>query len=317
MPPIDGTAFYRRDASAGIVRLDGETMGTNWSAQIAAPPDGAAAAIAAELGAVIASMSHWVPDSAVSRFNDGAIGEWATLPADLTQVIDCALAVARASGGAFDPAIGVLADLWGFGPPGPIDRAPTSAEVAQAHYGLGAIERDDHRTRRTRPVRIDLSGIAKGHAVDRLASGLERLGARDFLIEIGGEFVGRGIRPDGQPWWVELEDPPGMAFPALRIALHGVAVATSGNYRRYVDAGGRRLGHTIDPRTGRPIASGITSVSVIAADCMTADAWATALTVLGPDEGMRIAQREGLATRLVLSGGDELLSPALQAMLDG
>jgi len=139
-----------------------------------------------------------------------------------------------------------------------------------------------------------------------VAATLAQLGIVHALVEIGGELVGFGVRPDGQPWWVDLETPPGVAVAPLRIALHGLAVATSGDSRR-----GR---HTIDPRTGRPIDNGVVSVSVIAADALTADAWATALTVLGP-AGDALAAAQGIAARIVTATGGEVLTPALAAML--
>jgi thiamine biosynthesis lipoprotein len=262
------------------------------------------------------ALSQWEPRSALSALNRAPVGEWIAIAPDLARVIDAGLAIAAASDGAFDIAGGALADLWGFGPPGPRSTIPRDDEIAdaRAHSG-GGIERDGDRARRTGDVALDLSGIGKGHAVDALAAALSEHGVRDFLVEIGGEFVGCGIRPDAQPWWVELENPPGIDLPPLRIATHGIAVATSGDYRRFVRDGARRLGHTIDPRTGRPVDNGVVSVSVIAADCMTADGWATALTVAGPELGMTLAARERLAARIVTGDGREYLSLALQAML--
>ncbi len=293
-------------------------MGTSWSARIVSPPAAVEAAIAATLDEIVASMSHWEAGSALSRFNRSPIGAWQTLPPALRLVLDTARRIGAESGGAFDPAVGALADLWGFGPPGPRHDAPTDDEVAAAlaRSGVAAIERMGDRARRTRDVRLDLSGIAKGYAVDAVRHALEALGARDFLIEIGGEFVGRGVKPDGQPWWVALEDPPGLTPAPLRIALHGIAVATSGDYRRFIAAAdGSRLGHTLDPRTGRPVADAVASVSVIAADCLTADGWATALTVLGSEAGMAVATEHRLAARIIDQTGTERISPALAEML--
>ncbi|WP_326523599.1 FAD:protein FMN transferase [Sphingomonas sp.] len=296
-------------------------MGTSWSAKIvdpAAPPaDGWSPVVDAALDRIIVEMSQWVADSTLSRFNRAPVGSWQDMPADLRRVVDAGRAIGQASGGAFDIAGGALADLWGFGPPGARRGLPADADVAAAlaRSGGDAIESMGDRARRTRDVALDLSGIAKGFAVDAVAAALAGAGASDLLVEIGGEFAGRGIRPDGQPWWVDLETPPGISIAPLRIALHGLAVATSGDYRRFVAHEGRRLGHTIDPRTGRPIENGVVSASVIAGDCMTADGWATALTVLGVDAGMAAAERQGLAARLVTRDGREYLSPALVAML--
>ena len=317
IPEIAPDAFYRRDKSAAVERFGGGTMGTTWSAQIVAPPVGVEAVLKASLDAQVMAMSQWEPASALSLLNRSAMGDWVVVPPDLARVIQVGQEIAAASGGAFDIAGGALTDLWGFGPPGPRTGVPSDAEIARAlrRSGGAAIELNGDRARRTADIALDLSGIGKGHAVDALASALAALGIADFLVEIGGEFVGHGVRPDAQPWWVELEDPPGVSLPPLRIAAHGIAVATSGDYRRFVADGARRLGHTLDPRTGRPVTNGVVSVSVIARDCMTADGWATALTVLGPDERLAVAEREGLAARIVTADGAERLSPALKAML--
>nr|WP_318781324.1 FAD:protein FMN transferase [Sphingomonas aliaeris] len=157
---------------------------------------------------------------------------------------------------------------------------------------------------------LDLSGIAKGYAVDAVADLLAASGIAHALVEIGGELVGRGVRPDGQPWWVDLEVPPGLTLAPFRVALHGLAVATSGDYRRGE--------HTIDPRTGYPVVDPVASVSVIHRSALAADAWATALTVLGVHEGIAMAEREGLAARLVTVRGGvavEHITPALAEML--
>ncbi len=210
------------------MRLSGVALGTSWSALIAAPPVGCEAAIEATLAAQAIALSQWEPRSALSRFNRAPIGEWQAIDADLAAVIDAGLAIGRASDGSLDIAMGELTDLWGFGPTGPRDTVPddTAIAAALAKSGSGAIQRDGNRARRTADVALDFSGIGKGYVVDRVADALEALGTEDFLIEIGGEFVGRGIRPDAQPWWVELEDPPGIDLAPFRIAAHGVAIAT-------------------------------------------------------------------------------------------
>jgi thiamine biosynthesis lipoprotein len=299
-----------------VERFGGETMGTRWSAAIVAPPPGIAAAIQGVLAHIIAQMSHWEPASQLSRINAAAPGGWQGIAPEFVHVMSVALDIAARSDGAFDPAMGALVNLWGFGPPGPRADIPEDGAIdsARSAVGLGAIELDAPllRLRRVRPARLDLSGIAKGYAVDAIAARLRALGCTDFLVEIGGELVGAGIQPDGQPWWVDVEAPPGMALAPLRIALHGIAVATSGDYRRNSAHGS----HSIDPRTGRPIAHGTASVTVIHAECCHADAWASALTVLEPDAAMALAEREALAAQLVVRGRGEWLSSALRAMLD-
>ncbi|HWU94416.1 MAG TPA: FAD:protein FMN transferase, partial [Sphingomonas sp.] len=189
--------------------------------------------------------------------------------------------------------------------------------AARAVSGRAHIEQDDRRARRSAPATLDFSGIAKGHGVDRVAEMLRSMELPDFLIEVGGELRGEGIKPDGQPWWVDLEPVPGSSLAPLRAALHGLSVATSGDYRRSFAHDGRDYAHTLDPRTGRPLENGIASVTVLHSSCMLADAWATALTVLGP-EGMALAERDGLAVHMVIRDGagfTEHLSLALLAML--
>ena len=314
---ISAAALAACDPAARIVDLGGETMGTRWTVRAVLPaglPVGAVAtAIGARLDGIVAEMSHWSPTSLLSRFNRSAAGHWTTLPPDFAHVVARGLSIAAASDGAFDPTIGRIVDLWGFGPI-PVDGPPVDEAVAAALAAAGwrrlAYRPGDRGLRQPGGLALDLSGIAKGHAVDAVGGVLERLGVRHALVEIGGELVGRGMRPDGEPWWVDLEVPPGCDLAPLRIALHGLAVATSGDYRRGA--------HTIDPRTGRAVANGVVSASVIHDDALGADAWATALTVSGAGQGMTLAATHGIAARIVtrIDGETrEYLTPALRAML--
>lgn len=294
-------------------------MGTNWSALIVDPPAEVEREIAGVLDMVITQMSHWEPGSELSRFNAAPLNSWQRIGPEFAVVLRVALDIAARSGRAFDPAMGTSVDLWGFGPPGPCDALPTAPEIAAAHAASGydAIELDSLllRLRRTRAARLDLSGIAKGFAVDAVAKRLRAIGCRDFLVEIGGELLGTGIQPDGQPWWVDVEAPPGLSLSPLRVALHSLAIATSGDYRRANAAGA----HTLDPRTGHPATGDIASVTVLHPTCMHADAWATALTVLGVKEALALADAEGLATQIVVrhnGSAVEHFSAALQAMLE-
>ncbi|QGP77707.1 FAD:protein FMN transferase [Sphingobium sp. CAP-1] len=287
-------------------------MGTSWSAQIVDPPAGCAAAIEAVLARIIDQMSNWEADSVISRFNRRAVGDWMPLPGEMLTVLRAGLDMARLSHGAFDPAVGRLVDHWGFGPaPRPLSAA-IPAPWTQ-------IEVEGERARRLADVALDFSGIAKGFAVDAVAAELRALGVANFLIEIGGELRGEGVKPDIQPWWVDVEAPPGLIVPTLRVALSGLSIATSGDYRRYRMEGEQRLSHSIDPLTGAPIAAGVASVTVLHDSAMLADAWATAITVMGPDRGMKLATRHGLAARLVLrtaAGAQEYMTPALAVMLE-
>ncbi|WP_292261371.1 FAD:protein FMN transferase [Brevundimonas sp.] len=309
--------------------LKGETMGTTWSARVVPPPsaDHAAleAAIQAELDAVTALFSPWVRSSEISRFNTAPAGMWAVSP-EFWSLVDQAMDLADETNGAVDPTLGALVDLWGFGPPGPRSAEtfpPTDEEVAAALAVSGWRALRTHREGRglmqMGGMKLDLSGIAKGHAVDRVSDRLTVLGATAHLVEIGGELKGRGVKPDGQPWWVEIEPAPDSGVPRTLAALIDLAVATSGDYRRAFTAGGRLYPHTIDGATGRPVDNGVTSVTVLHDSAMKADAYATALTVMGAEAGAEYAAMLGLAAQIVERTPDgpvERMTTAFAALLE-
>jgi thiamine biosynthesis lipoprotein len=312
---IDPAALDGWRPDAPLVNLGGETMGTTWRVKLA-PPHGFShaalqQAIASRLEAILAGMSHWRVDSVLGRFNRAAGGTWMALPPDFACVMEASLDIFERSDGAFDPAIGALVDAWGFGPEPPAG-PPDDAEVERLRAHSGAVhlafDRDTARLRQPGGLRLDLSGIAKGFAVDALGEVLRAHGCEHALVEIGGELLGLGLRPDGDPWWVDLETPADTIAP-LRIALHQLAVATSGDYVR-----GQ---HTIDPRSGRPVEHAV-AVSVIHKSTMLADAWATALSVLHPTEMRALASQEKLAVRAITrleDGPSEWISPTMESML--
>jgi thiamine biosynthesis lipoprotein len=308
--------------------LDGQTMGTTWSARVIAPPGAdkvaVQAAIQAELDAVVSVFSPWDPDSEISRFNAAPPGVWA-MSSPFWTLLDAAMDIADDTNGAVDPTLGALVDLWGFGPPGPRPAdapLPSEAEVEAALALSGwqglRLNRDARGAMQRGGTALDFSGIAKGHAVDRVSDRLTALGATSHLVEIGGELRGRGVKPDGQPWWVEIEQPPASPAPRTLMALLDVAMATSGDYRRVFSHDGRRYPHTIDGRTGRPVDNGLASVTVVHPSAMKADAFATALTVMGPFEGPEFAAAYGLAAHFVERtprGPVERMTPMFAAML--
>jgi thiamine biosynthesis lipoprotein len=270
-------------------------------------------------------MSHWEAGSVLGRYNRAGAGSWHALPPRFLAVMEYALQVAADTGGAYDPFAGSLVNLWGFGPTGRHDETGFSAPAPGAVQAVLArraqqhpqLDREGARLLQPGGVQLDLSSIAKGYAVDRLAWCLEQHGVRHYLVEIGGELRGAGIKPDGQPWWVELENVPGLDSAPTVAALHGLAVATSGDYRRFFAQGDSRASHTIDPRTGHPIANDVASCTVLHARCMAADALSTAITVLGIDAGLAFAEERALAARLLLrrAGGlEERTTSAWRAM---
>ncbi len=297
--------------------LGGPTMGTTWSLRLdargrtRADLAEARTAVDASLARVDGLMSTWKPDSELSRLNRHASGEPFPLSDETFEVLALALAVAERTGGAFDPTVRPLVAAWGFGAgaraPG---QGPDAAELAalRGRVGPGLIELDEatRTIRKRRPdVECDLSAIAKGFAVDEVAHALVALGWQAFLVEVGGEVAVRGERPAGGPWQVGIERPDAAGRELhARIALVDAALATSGDYRSFYEQDGRRLAHIIDPRSGRPVEHGLASVSVVHRRAVLADAWATALGVLGPEEGFALAQREGLAAHFLVRAGE-------------
>ncbi|MFN3669055.1 MAG: FAD:protein FMN transferase [Brevundimonas sp.] len=311
----------------------GETMGTTWSARLVAPPslDRSAiqATIEAELAEINALFSHWDPRSELSRLNAAPPGFWAVSEPFWT-LLNAALDLADDTDGAVDPTLGALVDLWGFGPPGPrplngFGTGPTipfEEEIAAAHavsgWGLLRLNRDARAVQQPGGLKLDLSGIAKGHAVDRVSGRLTGMGATHHLVEIGGELRGAGVKPDGLPWWVELQQAPGAPGARAVAALFDMACATSGDWVRRFEVYGKSFSHTIDGRTGRPVDNGVASVTVLAGTAMYADAMATALTVMGPEEGPAYAGAMNIAAAFVVraeGGVVEIVTPAFTAML--
>ncbi len=312
-----------------VLALQGETMGTTWSVRcVGGDPDRLRAGIASRLARIDQQMSTWRGDSDLSRFNALPGDATQLLPAAFHTVLACALATAEASGGAFDPTIGPLVDLWGFGPHPAEQEGPPPPEriaAALARIGWRRLDFDTASGRLCQPggAALDFSGIAKGYAVDLVAEGLIAAGIDSFLVEIGGELRGRGVKPDGSPWWVAVEQAATtteVQTPRYVVALHDLAIATSGDYRRRFHHGGVVYGHTIDPRTGWPIRPDIAAVTVLHRQCMQADALATAIAVLGLPAGLDHATRHGIAALIVTREEEdrfvEHLSPALRAMLD-
>lgn len=276
------------------------------------------------LDGIDARMSTYQAESEVSLLNDAGIEQATTLSPDTFSVLAAALALSTDSGGAFDPTVGALVNAWGFGPVNP-DTAPSRAEIdaLKEHMGVAKIRLDtESRTasRLDELLRVDLSAIAKGYAVDAVAAALQRAGFVNLMVEIGGEVTTRGTR-DGEPWRIGIERPDAGAQHIQRLVpLTDRALATSGNYRNFYVMDGRTVGHTIDPRTGEPVDHNGASVSVVHAECMMADALATTLMVMGPDEGLAWAQERGIAALFIVFENDtfvERSTPEFDAVAGG
>lgn len=322
------------DHNLSLATLGGETMGTSWSVKLAVSPRADLHAlhtgIQSRLDLVVRQMSTWEADSDISAYNRSGAGRWRRIPEEFFTVLSCALSIAETSDGAFDPTIGPLVGLWGFGAEARAQRAPDAdaMRIARERIGWRRIELQPETRSVLQPggAQLDLSAIAKGFGADFVAAHLRELGIAGALVEVGGELYGYGRKPDGVPWRVLVETAPEedeqLAEPRV-LELDGIAVATSGDrWHRYdaLDESGEavRYSHSIDPRRGAPVQSAPAAVTVIAADAMRADAWATALTVMGAEEGFAFAQQRGLAVRFVArsaNGVRESMTDAFKAHL--
>lgn len=293
-----------------LVEIGGPTMGTRYAVKLVQPDDSfdrdaLARQIEDLLRAINASMSTYLPDSELSRLNDFPAGEPYTVSKELMSVLSRSEDLVESTGGAFDPTVGPVVDLWGFGPR-TIQKRPTEDMVQAALSQVGwqehlRLDLSASTVLKTSPdVRVDLSAIAKGYAVDQVLAVVRNAGVEHALVEVGGELRAMGFRDPARAssWRVGIESPlpSDSGLRAHRIMpLPDRAVATSGDYRNYYEVDGVRYSHTIDPQSGRPVTHRGASVTVVATDCATADALATALLVMGPDAGFGWAERNGVA----------------------
>lgn len=295
--------------------LTGTTMGTTFSVKIVAPPrplqlESLRDEIRVLLEAVNQRMSTYIEDSEISLFNSSPGDEWVPVSAELCASIEDAQAISRLSGGAFDVTVAPLVDAWGFGPAIAVDTPPDDATIRAllADTGYGYLDADcsiPALRKRGSGVRVDLSAWAKGYAVDRIAGLLASHNVSDYLVEIGGELRGHGLNARREPWSIAIETPRTAGRSVHKVVrLTDFAMATSGDYRNYFEHDGRMYSHTIDPRTGHPVAHEAASVTVVADSAAFADGIATALLVLGPDAGLALAEREEIAAFFLLRLGD-------------
>lgn len=303
--------------------LEGRTMGTTWAVRVGELPRGVGAdALRTEVEALLddvnAEMSTFRDDSLLTRFNRAPSGTDFAVSAHLAAVLAAALAVAEDSGGAYDVTVGPLVNAWGFGPEGRRSEPPpaTAVEAARARLGWQRLRFDAAARTLTQDggTYLDLSSIAKGHAVDRVAEHLRARGLRDALVDIGGDMRALGQRPDGQRWRIAIERPlPGTREIHTVIGPADMALATSGSYRNFFASRGRAYSHIIDPRTAAPVRHQHIAVSVLHPLCVHADALATALTVLGPDEGLAFAVARDLPVLILLRDGERIVTRASPA----
>jgi thiamine biosynthesis lipoprotein len=317
-----------------IQKLSGRTMGTTWSVVIANPiashdHELLQADIESVLAEVNRQMSTYDPTSEISQFNQyDELDTWYPVSELFAMTTAKALGFSEISNGAFDPTIGPLVNLWGFGPDAGVEALPSDVMIdeAKAKVGFSAIsvrtpESDGGAAiRKSAQRRLDLSAIAKGLGVDKVYALLDNLGYANYLVEIGGEVRVKGDK-DGLGWKIAVEKPiKGERAVEQLLSLKNVALATSGDYRNYREIDGVAFSHTIDPSTGRPVTHQLASVTVADSECEMADGWATTLLVLGPKKGFELAVARNLPAMFIERFNDEFVvkqTPRFERLLAG
>lgn len=296
-----------------LYEFGGSSMGTTYSVRIVALPDNllpqqVADRIQAELDGVEQAMSTYRPDSELSRLNQQPPDKPMQVSGDLFFVLQKSLDVWRRSQGAFDVTVGPLVNLWGFGPAARVDHVPDEQAQRDAWKRVGSdalvLYPDTRKVEKHKDLYLDLSAIAKGFGVDKVAQALEAMGIRRYMVEVGGEIRVGDRKAAGHPWRLAVEKPVAQMREVQQvIEAANLAMATSGDYRNYFEENGVRYSHTIDPRSGKPIRHKLVSATVIAPTCAEADAWATAMMVLGPDQALTVANTQNLAVYLLVKDG--------------
>jgi thiamine biosynthesis lipoprotein len=282
------------------IKLSGRTMGSTWSLRSAQATESTRWLIQSHLDQREAVLSHWQKDSAVTRFNDSRSTDWQPVPPELIQVIELARDIASKTDGALDITLAPLIDLWGFGAAGSAKAIPTERQIAEAQTRCGwqhlQTRPDPPALKKAIPdLRLNVASVTEGFVIDELVDLLNDQGLSDFLLEVGGEVAAIGHAPAGIAWRVGIQTPEATPGDALQtLPLSDLCIATSGNYRHRFETSGQSYSHLIDPRSGRPIAQALTSVSVIHPSSALADGYATALMILGPEKGREIAEKLGL-----------------------
>ena len=311
-------ALYGCSNKPEVLTISGTKMGTSYHITVIAdqlPPDDLEQQIEQLLAKVDNSMSTYKKDSEISQFNRLPVGQTMAISQEFAEVVKISRQIWQLSNGAFDPTIGPLVDLWGFGPDERHESIPSSKtiELTKAQIGFDSVVLDEYKLSKTKAVSIDLSAVAKGYAVDRVADLLEMLALPDYLVEIGGEIRVSGFNADGVAWRIAMEQPQLFAEVDRVINITDIAVATSGDYRNYFEKDGVRYSHTIDPVTGRPIVHNLASVTVLTQSCAEADAWATAFSVLGVEQSLKLAEQLDIAAYMLVRQNEQFVPRTSEA----
>lgn len=312
---IKGAAFgllFLLVASCGgepaLWKISGDTMGTQYHISALPPKRFDRQAGQKDVDAILAAFSRitstYIPDSEVNRLSAFPLDENRDISQILSDILLISMEVSWITGGAFDVTVSPLVELWGFGAERREQGVPDASAIAAAleYVGFQYLQLDftEPKIKLTKPVTIDLSGVAKGYGVDMVAQWLERQGIQDYLVEIGGEIRAAGKSPRGDEWRVGIEKPAGLSAGVERaIRVSGVGLATSGDYRNYFEKDGQRYSHTLNPKTGYPITHKTASVTVVAETSAYADALATGFLVLGAEKSLALAETHGIAVYLI------------------
>lgn len=294
--------------------FDGATMGTTYAVRVisAEDPDWVwrlriSESIQGALDAVESAMSNYEPTSELSQFNEARTTEPFRVSPATFEVVRQAQAISELTGGALDVTVGPLVNAWGFGPDEPHALPPDDAQLSRLRGRTGfsklVLDAGTSTLRKTDPeLECDLSAVAKGYAVDQVARTLVEMGVTRYMVEVGGEIVAAGLNQHGRPWRIGIERPSEEGGIERVVPLSDQAMATSGDFHNVREVDGRLVSHTIDPRTGRPVEHRLASVTVIADDCVVADGLATALSVLGHEQGYALAVEQGWAALFLIRG---------------
>jgi thiamine biosynthesis lipoprotein len=304
--------FPSNNSAKKEILLQGRTMGTTYNIKVVATPEQVESLkLHTQIGEVLKQvnkeMSTYIPDSEISLFNKSNSDDVFEISDGFARVLKESIRLGELSSGKLDITVGPLVNLWGFGPEQRPETVPSDENLAnaRARVGLQYLHLTDNQLSKDIPnLYIDLSTTAKGYGVDAVAELIETNGINNYLVEIGGEMRLKGFKHTGELWAIAIEkpilDPSGEQRAVHQVIIpKDNAVATSGDYRNYFEAGGQRFSHIIDPATGKPINHNLVSVTVIHPSSMTADGLSTTLMVLGAEEGMIFAEKNSLAALFI------------------
>ncbi len=306
----------QKKESVNLHTFTGSTMGTSYSIKVIVSNSNiqtgkVKTSIDSILVDINKKMSTYIPDSELSQFNNSNDTNWVNVSKDLSMVISDAIKISKAGYGMYDITIGPLVNLWGFGPTNKHDKIPSSSEIEEIKRNIGykniVVNINESKIKKKIPgIYCDLSSIAKGYGVDKVSEFLENTGVENYMVEIGGEVRTKGHNAKNKKWRIGIATPTNVGLQKI-VSLSNFSMATSGDYLNYFEKDGIRYSHTINPKTGKPITHKLASVSVIYKNCTLADAYATAIDVMGPEVGYKFALQQNLPIFMIVRENNEFV----------